>query len=333
MSEILSQKEIDMLLAELNSGTIDPDDIGTESEEQKVKLYNFRHPKKLARDQLRTLNMIYENYARYVSTTLAAQLRAFTSLKVASVEPLTYEEFIRSLPTSTVIGIGEMPPLKGKFLIEINPNIAFVIIERLFGGSGMVQNESRPFTDIEEMAFRRVLEWFFQEIPEAWNNVISDLEPKLTEIESNPMFTQIVHHNDMIILVTFEAKINEVEGFINFCLPYLMLEPLVGRLTAQHWFSGTQEKSVEYEDQIKDRLAHSQVMLSAELAATTITYRDLTLLQPGDVFLLETSINRPLEIKVGTRTKFLGAAGRIGDRLAVKITSTGIEREVEEDVW
>lgn len=332
MSEVLSQQEIDQLLNELSTGEKSAEELGKEEEKEKIKAYNFRHPKKLARDQLRTLEMIYENYARYVSTALSAQLRTYVEMKVASVEALSYEEFTRSLPAPTVIGIGELEPLKGQFLLEINPNVAFAIVDRLFGGGGSSQvQESRVFSDIEGMVLRQVMHWMFRELPEAWQNVISDLKPELIELESNPLFTQIVHHNDMIILVTFEVVVNEVEGLINFCLPHLMLEPVVGRLTAQHWFSSMQEKKVEFQDGIKKRLSRTFLDVSANFPSTSINVKDLMNLQEGDVLLLGAPVDEDLIIKVGNKTKFTGKPGRIKDRLAIRITGDADSPKEEDE--
>jgi len=332
VSEVLSQKEIDQLLSELSSGEKSPEELGKEEEKDKVKTYNFRHPKKLARDQLRTLEMIYENYARYVSTALSAQLRTFVDMKVASVEALSYEEFTRSLPAPTVIGIGELRPLKGQCLLEINPNVAFSIVDRLFGGWGTSkQLESRVFTDIEGMALRQVMNWMFRELPEAWQNVVSGMEPELKELESNPLFTQIVHHNDMIILVTFEVVVNEVEGLVNFCMPHLMLEPVVGRLTAQHWFSSMQEKKIQFQDGIKKRLSTSFLEISAEFPPSIISVQDLLNLQEGDVLLLEASVEDNLRVKVGSKAKFSGKPGKIKDRLAIRVTGEAENIKEEED--
>lgn len=331
MSEVLSQQEIDQLLAELSSGEISTDDIGKEQEEAQVKLYNFRHPKKLARDQLRTLEMIYENYSRFVSTTLSAQLRTFVDMKVASVEPLSYEEFTRSLMVPTVLGIGEMEPLKGQFILEINPKIAYSIIDRLFGGDGISTVDNRTFTEIEGMALRQVMQWMFNDLPEAWQNVQPNLEPIVKELESNPLFAQIVHHNDMIILITFEVTVNEVEGFINFCLPFMMLEPVVGRLTAQHWFSSMQEKQSEFEGKIQSRLRKSFLDISVEFPSTAITVEELMGLQAGDVLKLDVTTEDDIYIRVGKKIKFLGQVGKKKDRLAARLTKTSPGQLKEED--
>jgi flagellar motor switch protein FliM len=55
---------------------------------------------------------------------------------VASIDQLTYEEFIRSIPVPTTLAVVNMDPLKGKALLEIDPAITFSIIDRICGGTG-----------------------------------------------------------------------------------------------------------------------------------------------------------------------------------------------------
>lgn len=332
ISDILSQQEIDRLLNELSSEEGRAEEILKETKEGKVKEYNFRHPKKLARDQLRTIEMIFENYARFVSTSISAQLRTYVEMQVVSVEPLTYEEFTRSLMVPTVLGLGEMEPLSGQFILEINSKIAFSIVDRLFGGLGNAKVENRTFTDIEASTLSQVMIWMFKELPEAWQNVIPDMKVKFNNLESNPLFAQIVPYNDMIILITLSAVINEVEGFINFCLPFMMLEPVVGRLTAQHWYAGIQEQKPEFQEKIKNRLKMTYLPLSVELEPTRISIEDLIGLQKGDVLLLDAKKDQELIIRIGKRAKFRGKVGLKKEQLAAKITAP-IEADEEGEQY
>ena len=97
MTEILSQDEIDALLNAISSGDVD-NDISTTGEQKKVKIYDFKRPDKFSKDQIRTLQMMHDTFARLATTGLSAQLRALVGVHVASVDQLTYEEFIRSIP-------------------------------------------------------------------------------------------------------------------------------------------------------------------------------------------------------------------------------------------
>ena len=61
MGEVLSQNEIDNLLAALSSGELDAEEMHDTSDKQ-VKNYDFKRPTKFSKEHLRTLEIIYEHY-------------------------------------------------------------------------------------------------------------------------------------------------------------------------------------------------------------------------------------------------------------------------------
>ncbi|MFW6264569.1 MAG: flagellar motor switch protein FliM [Bacillota bacterium] len=327
MADVLSQNEIDSLLSALSSGDVDMEEMKKESESQKIKPYDFRRPDKLSKEQMRTLQMIHENMARLLTTILSTQLRSMVDFEVASIEQLTYEEFIRSLPEPTIIGISELKPFNGQFIFEINPDIGFVIIDRLFGGIGKTFNKTRPFTDIEKVVLRKVINWFLSGFPEAWENIIR-VEPQLREIESNPQFIQVVPSNDMTILITLQAKIADAEGLINICIPYILIEPIVDKLNAQQWFSNTrQEQTTQHIKALKKRIEKAKIDLYAELGTASLTVSDLLYLHPGDVIKIDKAANEMIDLKVGNQVKYKGIAGAHRKHMAVKISEVVESRE------
>ncbi|MCK8823541.1 flagellar motor switch protein FliM [Fuchsiella alkaliacetigena] len=329
--QVLSQSEIDALVNNLNTGQVEAEDIKRESEEKSVVNYDFKHPDKLSKDQLRTLRMIYENFARLLTTNLSTQLRSIVQVELNSIEQLSYDEFIRSLPQPTIMSICDFNPLAGEFILEINPKVGYAIVERLFGGQGTPLETTRDFTDIEEMVIKKVLTRSLDSFIEAWENVI-DLRPRIKELASNPQFTQIVPSNDMVILATFESQIAKAEGLINICIPYIVLEPVVSKLNAQYWFSttsgGQDEQSFE---KVKERLSKAKLPVFADLASTEITVADLLHLQVGDVIRMDESASTEAKIKIGKRSKFKGRPGVRGSKLAVEITSVIDEGEEENE--
>ena len=123
--DVLSQNEIDKLLSALSTGEVSAEEVQAEEEERKVKTYDFKRPDKFSKDQIRTLNMLYENFARLLNTHLSTHLRTMVNVEVVSVEQLTYQEFLQSLSNPSVIGVMALPPLKGNVIMEVNTGIAF----------------------------------------------------------------------------------------------------------------------------------------------------------------------------------------------------------------
>ena len=319
LAEVLSQGEIDALLSAISTGEMKIEDAKSDEQEKKVKKYDFKRPDKLSKEQLRTIHMIHETFARLNTTMLSAQLRAAVQIQVISVDQLTYEEFTRSIPEFTIMGIFDTGILEGNAIIELNPSIAFTVIDRLFGGSGEFIEINRELTDIEMTIIEKMVLKLLGNMKEPWENII-EMNPRIEQIETNPQFVQIVGPNEMVVLVTFEVKIGNIEGMMNICLPAPMIDPIINKLSAQYWFSAIKkEKTEENFVAIKERLNKVNVPFIVKLGGTTITVSELLRLKNGDAVVLRQDINKPLDVIVGNNIKYKAVPGKEGNKMAVSI--------------
>jgi len=322
MTEVLSQDEIDQLLTAISTGEIESEgDLKKGAETRKIKIYDFKRPDKFSKDQIRTLQMMHETFARLSTTSLSAQLRTIVHVHVASVDQLTYEEFLRSIPNPTTIAVINMDPLKGSSILEIDPSITFTIIDRLFGGPGEASKINRELTDIELSVVEGIIVRILGNLREAWSNVI-DLRPRLGNIETNPQFAQIVPPTDMVVLITLETKVGDVEGMTNFCIPYLTIEPIISKLSAQYWYSSIRKGgTTENLAILKKRLDTVYIDLIAELGNLEISVKDVLGLGKGDIIKLERNkVDDDMVLKIGNRSKFNARPGVVGNHMSVQIT-------------
>ncbi|MBR6193226.1 MAG: flagellar motor switch protein FliM [Treponema sp.] len=329
MNEVLSQDEIDQLLQAISSGDNETDDFKPVSDTRRIKIYDFRRPDKFSKEQIRTVSNMHETFARLTTTSLSAQLRTLVHVHVASVDQLTYEEFIRSIPTPTTLAVINMDPLKGNAVLEIAPEITFIMIDRLFGGSGDTGGKvNRDLTDIEQSVMEGIIVRILANMREAWTQVI-DLRPRLQQIETNPQFAQIVPPTEMVILVTLEIKIGEEAGMMNICIPYITIEPIISKLSSQFWFSSVRRSSTtQYLGTLKEKLSDVEMELIAEVGSMNVPIRDVVNLQIGDVIRFNTTkVDDPLVLSVGSRKKFYCQPGVVGKQRAVQI----IEKIKEND--
>lgn len=328
LSEVLSQGEIDALLNALNTGELDVKGIEEEKEEKKVRNYDFKIPNKFAKDQLRTLQMIHENFSRLLQTYLSGYLRALVQIEVVSVDQLTYYEFSNSMPNPSTLGVVDFLPLNGSVLIEISPSISFAMIERVLGGTGNVYERNRGFTEIELTLIEKLFGQILSFLKDPWKNVI-DLKPRLSRIETNTQFTQIVSPNETIALITLSLNIGSIEGMMHICIPHLVIEPIISKLSTKFWFSGISkditEGSIKY---IEKRIETTTLPISVVLGNCNLTVKDIINLQIGDVVLLNKSINDYLQILVGNKLKFYGIPGVKKNKIAVKVTK--VEKRGDE---
>lgn len=322
MNEVLSQDEIDQLLTAISSGEVETEDLAQPTESRKIKIYDFKRPDKFSKEQIRTVSVMHETFARLTTTSLSAQLRSLVQVHVASVDQLTYEEFIRSIPNPTTLGVINMDPLKGSAILEIDPAITFSVIDRLFGGQGEGTKVTRDLTDIEQSVMEGIIVRILGNMREAWSQVI-DLRPRLGQIETNPQFASIVPPSEMVILVTLETKVGEVEGMMNFCIPYLTIEPIISKLSAQYWYSSVRRgATTENLNILRERLSTIAVPLVVEIGRMDLTVREVLNLRVGDVIRIpDAHVDSNMSLRVGDRQKFWCKPGQIGSKLAVQVMS------------
>ncbi len=330
MNEVLSQDEIDQLLTAISTGDIEPEEESKAVDQRKIKIYDFKRPDKFSKEQIRTVQIMHETFARLTTTQLSTQLRSLVHVHVASVDQLTYEEFIRSIPNPTALGIINMDPLKGSAVLEIDPAITFSIIDRLFGGQGEGTKISRDLSEIEQSVMEGIIVKILGNLREAWSQVI-DLRPRLGNIETNPTFAQIVPPTDMVVLVTLETKVGDIEGMMNFCIPYLTIEPIISKLNAQFMYSSIRAgTTTENLNILKDRLSTIPISIVAEIGKMDLTVRDVLSLRKGDVVRLQNvSIGDPMTVRIGNREKFMCRPGMSGNKIAVQIIQ--VLKEVTHD--
>ena len=320
MGEVLSQSEIDNLLAALSTGELDVDNMQSGDEKQ-VKNYDFSRPTKFSKEHLRTLEIIYEHYGRLVSTNLPVYLRKNVQVTVASSETVTFSEFTNALPNPSILGIINFAPLNGTIIIDLATNLAYAMLDRMLGGMGIPLEKKREFSDIELSIIQKILVMLTQLLREPWKNVL-DISPLLNRVETNPQFAQVIAPNDMIAIVTLNIKIGEVEGFINFCLPFFTLEEVMDRLNTKYWFASMQENHDEnYEDYIETLVRKVDVPIKAVLGKSLISVSDFLNLQVGDCIRLDAKVEDDMDIYVGNIRKFTALPGSNNDVYAVQVTS------------
>lgn len=331
MVDVLSQNEIDALLAALSSGEMDAEELKKEETQRKIRSYDFKRAVRFSKDHIRSLTRIHENFARYLTTYFSAQLRTFVQINVVQVEQLPYDEFIRSIPKMTILNIFEAEPLEGRMVMEVHPNVAYAMLERLLGGVGVSPSKINALTEIETIVMERIFSKAFDSLQEAWKTVV-DLQPRLEALETNPQFMQIVSPNETIALISLSTKIGDTTGMINLCIPHVVIEPIMPRLSVHSWFvSQKKSRAPEEVEALQFRLNQAKLPFVAELGSSHITVHEFLNLSVGDVITLQKPVNEPLKIRIGDKYKYTGSPGTVRGKMAVQINEPVSEGEEEYD--
>jgi len=327
--DILTQEEIDLLIQAATAPQV-----AQEAElvvnHTESNTYDFSRPNKFAKEHIRGLQRIYEQFCRTFAGLMSAKLRSRLELSVSSITQLTFGDYVRSLPNPSVLSIFDVSPLQGSIVVQFTPEIAFLLHDRLCGGPGRLPDRTRGLTDIEIAVFRRqVLHAINRLLEDAWHEV-KPLQFELSAIENNPQFLQIASHRDVVALVTLSFKLNELKDMITICLPYRTLEPIMGHLTQAKMFESLRQPDPAQIELLKAKVRSAVLPVEVELGSAVVTVQDLLDLDVGDVITLDRSKNETIDVKVGSLTKFKATPGRIGTKLGVVITSVCQTRGGEE---
>lgn len=266
------------------------------------------------------MHMLHENYARILGNFLSAYLRVPVQIQLVSVSQVTYEEFIFSLPVPTLITVFSMNEGMGSAMLETGPSFVFPLIDLVFGGEGSYPRHTREPTDIEISVMRNLNNKLLSNLRYIWEDIV-DLTPTIESMDTNPQFNQMFASTETVALVTFNAQIKDNQGFINLCFPYITLEKIMPKLTAQSWFKQPLRETSRFDEAvILQELGQIPVELRAVLGKARITLYDFLQFQEGDVIELSRQEGEDLDVYVGGECLFRGQPGVLGRNLALQVT-------------
>jgi len=320
MAKILTQEEVDALLNTVQAAEPDEDtsvvieEAATQVEHKrkakakqykKVLVYNFKRPDRVSKEQMRSLHFLHDRFARNFSSSLSAYLRTISEINLVSVEQLTYSEFLLSLPDPTCFTSIQMRPLEGNAALEINPSLVFPIIDKMLGGPGESLGEIRAMTAIEQNIFEAIIRLILDDLMEVWKQIVV-LNMRVHAQETSPQLVQVVAPNEVVVLVVFEVKFQEVVGMMNFCVPSIILEPIAQEFD-QEWYTGY-KKSETFEEakMLTELLKRVYFEVGAEIRGSTIAVEDFLTLEAGDLIQLTAKPQDPIVLSINNVPKYNG---------------------------
>lgn len=326
VAEILDQAEVDALFAAVAADApLEPENAAdgpswTQPRED-VQTYDFKRPERVTKDQMRVLQTIHEGFARNFGASLSGLLRTIAETRVATVEQMTYHEFIFSLPSPTCFNLLSAEPLTGTMCLEISPLIIYPIVDRLLGGSNAEMFiPQRALTAIELRLANRIIERVLANLREAWTD-LADVQFAVTHTESNPHLVQIVAPNEIVIVVSLEIKLGARAGTMALCIPFNVIEPVIGKMSGQGWLSYSRRRESEAPThELEKDLALARIQSRVYLGEARITLRELMSLAPGDIVRLEKPVDREFVMQIEGRNKYAGRLGQMRGHRALRIT-------------
>jgi len=313
-NSLLTEEEMSALL----ESPADPVSSG-QDKRRRVVPYNFRRPDRMSKEQVRALYLLHDLFSHSLSSSLPIFLRTISEVTLISVEQQAYVEYLYGLPDPTAIFTLSMHPLQGVSVLELNPSLAFPVIDRLLGGKGVPLSEPRAVTEIEQKILEGFLKIVTDDLREAWKPLI-DLDLQIVGRETRPQLLQIVAPNEVVLSIVFHVQVGEARGMMSLCIPALILEPIIEKFN-QSFYVRSREVPPEHTRALLETLSGVSFPVAAEIHGTTASMEDLFNLAPGDILRLEHPIEQPVEVSVGGLVKFLGTLAARNGRTAAQITA------------
>lgn len=320
MAEVLSQSQIDALLAAAMSGT---QDLSQQKEEKKYLKYDFRSPRKYTKERLKMLNGVFENYAKVLNTRINALARATCEVEVDTVDEQRYYEFSNALIDGQVVtlayldihGDREETPV----IIVATPSIMVSLIDRLMGGNGDVEEDlpsDYTYTDLDLSLYTNLMTDFVGIMGGSWENYIS-LRFEYGRIEANPTLVQLIGFEETVIMVSLDIKFSNSSGRLDICLPDAVLSKIFTEINKGN--AVLRKEREDHSDDIYSHLQTSELEITAELGRTRLQLKDIYNLNVGDVIDMNMKKDSVVSLRIGGREWFAGYMGTHEKRLAVKI--------------
>jgi flagellar motor switch protein FliM len=262
---------------------------------------------------------MHDTFAGHFGSALSTILRTVVDVDLVSVDQITYSEFIMSLVSPSCTYTFSARPLEAVCLADFNPTLTFGLIDRMFGGHGKVLESERDLTGIERSVMSRLVKRLYTELMKSWEHLV-EIEVEQVSFETNPQFIQVVPPGETVVVVSFQIKLFQSTGLLTICYPYVALEPVMSRLSAQNWIDATKQKNLERDRLLNiDNLKSVESEVAAILLESSIKMRDFMGLNIGDVVPSDKKINLPMEVTVNRRKKFLAKPGLSGKKRAFQV--------------
>lgn len=324
MAEALTQSQIDELLHRMRSGAMEKAPLEPKN---KIKEYDFSSPKKFTKDQLKSLNTLYENYSRMLSSYFTSITRSSCEITISQIEEQRYFEFTNALPDNTLIGILSFLPedsTSGEtaMMVQFATSFGYFLIDRLMGGNGEPISLERDYTEIELSLLRLVMDKITFYLQEAWSSFFP-LQAHFMNIETNGRLVQTFAPQDVVVIITFDIDDESYSGTANICMPAENLEDLINSFSVKYNHpSRKQDALLEKQRRwMLESLKQSNVTMEAHLDDCIMSLGEIAHLQANDVILLNKKITENITVSVEGIPCYQARLGESDSKMALKLVS------------
>ncbi|MGO4258046.1 flagellar motor switch protein FliM [Marmoricola sp. RAF53] len=284
--------------------------------------YDFRRPIQLSREHSRILQLGFDGFARQATTVFTSSLRTVCQVNLTSIEQRSYAEYVDSLDASTYLTLFAADPMPGLGVLEIPLGATMACVDHMLGGPGNEEQPQRPLTEIESGVISGLIERLLGEMRYSLAAIVP-LEPTISGVEYSPQFAQVAGAADVMVVSTFDLRVDERSYRMTICLPFSGLHPHLASAAAPAAASDRERaKRAQAAQQLHDRFETVPLEVAVRFRPTRLGPDALSALVPGDVVRLSHPAAAPLDVVVDDTTFAHATAGAQGQRLAALIIGT-----------
>ncbi len=337
--DIISQAELDSLLSSLETGAgrgvgaRAPRSLGEgrstatplrkrhgATAVHEARVHDFARGEALSRSTLQALESLYGAFAITAAARLSTYLRARCRIALLSVDQLTYQQFKRSVPDPTVIGLLDLVHLPGQAILEINQSVGLWIIDHILGGEGEAPKLARPLTDVEKVLVEGALSNLVSELRIAFPG-LPEATAALAHVLHSAEAAAIAEPAEPVVVASFEITLDNLTGMASICIPADSLRPAAD---AQSRGDSAEQTAVWWaaadESAVAASLMRLRIPCRVRLGTASVSAAHLASIAVGDVICLDRPLSGAMEFLVAGRPKFNCHPVAAGTKLAVEIT-------------
>lgn len=282
--------------------------------------YDFGQPYTLNKEDQGTLQEHMQRGARATAGRLALMLRMDCKATVKDLQTQTYADYIKSLAEPACLGVFQASGLSGLGLIAAPTRLALGCVNRLVGGSGAFEKESRPLSAVEQAIWEDPLGVFLEEWGKQWQP-LGAWPPQLLGQEHFGQFLSLALPHTGVLVTNLEVEIGENTDTVQWAVPYPMLAPILKKLYAlRKHYEELREPTTRYHWTSSYEGIH--VPLTARWQPKPMTLRAFLSLKPGSLIELPPEQLKKTQLAIKDTPRFVGEVGLEGKHIAVKLTQS-----------
>jgi len=274
-------------------------------------------------ERLPMLEIVFDRLARALSSSFRNLTAESVDVEIKNLHSLRFGDYLNSVPTPLLLAVFKVAEWDNYGIIYADGNLIYSFMEVLFGGRKIgqpIKFEGKPFTVIEQMVFKQIVEVMLNELSAAFE-ALSPSTFIFERIENNPRFAAIARSGDPVIQLTFRIAMDTRQGQVSVLIPYATIEP-VRELLTQVFVGDKFGKDPKWQRYFEEEIYNASLELEAVLGEKEASLLDIMKLKTGDTIILDVGPEDDIILQCADIKMLSGKLGSAGGNIAISLTGS-----------